>query len=111
MLRKLKQKKGETLVESLAAILIFTMASIVLFSLVSTAGDINGKAKEMDRQIQEQMVSVEKGDPDDLNGRGTVTMTLNGHILVNEVPIDIYGGKDGSLFAYFVRPDTGGEGD
>ena len=51
MLNKLKSKAGESLVESLAAILIFTMASIVMYTMVTTASDINLKAKEMDEKI------------------------------------------------------------
>ncbi len=105
---KLKSRKGETLVESLASILIFTMSSIVMFSMVSSAGNINAKAKEMDQQIQTQLVAVEKGDPASRTGTGEVTMTLvakNGSTVeIAEVDVDIYGGEDGSLFAYFVAP-------
>ena len=53
ILNKLRSRAGESLVESLAAILIFTMASIVMYSMVTTASDINLKAKEMDEKIQE----------------------------------------------------------
>ena len=112
MLRKLKSKKGESLVESLCAILIFTMASIVLFSMVSAAGDINGKAKIMDRENQEQMIAVEKGLPTSKNGTGEVTFTLlEGNVLkekIAEVDVDIYGGEEGSLFAYYVQTTPGG---
>ena len=105
ILNKLKSKKGESLVESLAAILIFTMASIVLFSMVSTAGDINGKAKAKDAEIQAHMVAVEKGESAAKTGTGEVTFTLNGSNIA-KVDVDIYGGKDGSLFAYFIQTET-----
>lgn len=91
ILRKLKSKKGESLVESLCAILIFTMASIVLFSMVSAAGDINGKAKEQDLKNQQQMVAVEKGT--NKTGSGSVTVTMNG-TTVATVSVDVYGGVD-----------------
>ncbi len=110
LIAKLKSKKGESLVESMAAILIFTMASLVLYSMVTTAGDINGKAKEKDRANQIQMVGIEKGDPAVQNGAAIVTMTLESTGQeIAEVDVDIYGGKnEGDLYAYFkyVDPST-----
>ena len=105
--KKLKSKAGESLVECLCAILIFTMASIVLFSMVSAANDINGKAMEQDAKNQAHLVAVEKGQVK--NGSGTVTFTLGdtpGGIEIAEVDVDIYGGQDDSLFAYFVQVPT-----
>lgn len=101
--KKLKSKAGESLVESLCAILIFTMASIVLFSMVSAAADINATAKEKDAENQAHLVAVEKGEVK--NGGGTVTFTLGegtGAVEIAEVEVDVYGGQNGSLFAYFV---------
>ena len=46
VMKRLKSKAGETLVESMAAILIFTFASIIMLSMVSYAADINTAAKE-----------------------------------------------------------------
>lgn len=105
LMRKLKSRVGESLVESLAAMLIFTMASIVLFSMVSTAGDINTQAKQKDQQIQQQMVDVEKGIT--RSGGGTVTMTMDGDVIA-QIPVDVYGGEDDSLFSYFVTTPTEG---
>lgn len=107
--KKLKSKAGESLIESLCAILIFTMASIVMFSMVSAANDINGEAKEQDAKNQAHLVAVEKGDAASKNGVGTVTITLNtgsGTKTIANVLVDIYGGQNDSLFAYFVQ--TGG---
>ena len=60
LIRKLKSKAGESLVESMAAILIFTLSSIALLSMISASADINRTAKVADRQYQEQMACVEK---------------------------------------------------
>lgn len=110
--RKLRSKAGESLVESLAAILIFTMASIILFSMVTTAGDINGKAKEKDRLIQEQMVAVEKGEAAYQNGSGQIDMVMTdssgNNIPIASVDVDVYGGEEGSLFSFFVTIPAGG---
>ena len=105
LFHKLRSKAGESLIESLAAILIFTMASIVMYSMVTTAADINRTAKEMDEANQQHMIAVEKGE--DQNGSATITFSLDGTEIA-ETKVDIYGGKDGSLFTYFVQDTTGG---
>lgn len=103
LFHKLRSKAGESLIESLAAILIFTMASIVMYSMVTTAADINRKAKIMDETNQQHMIDVEKGE--DPNGSATITFSLDG-TQIAQTPVDIYGGEDDSLFTYFVQ--TGG---
>lgn len=112
LMRKLKSKAGESLVESLAAILIFTMASIVLFSMVNAAGDINTTAKEQDRLNQEQMIAVEKGEEAYKNGQGKIIMTItksdNTQETIAAVDVDIYGGEDGGLYSFFVTTPAGG---
>ena len=105
LFRKLKNKAGESLIESLAAILIFTMASIVMYSMVTTAADINRTAKEMDETNQQHLIAVEKGLPGAKNGSADITFSLNGTEIA-ETNVDIYGGQDGSLYTYFVH--TGG---
>lgn len=115
-LKKLKSKAGESLVETLCAIMIFTMASVVLFSLVSAAADINGKAKQKDQENQQNLLAVERGQYAVANGSATVTFTIevpgtsgNRTEQIAQVPVDVYGGKNGGLYAYFVHADPSGE--
>lgn len=105
LFHKLRSKAGESLIESLAAILIFTMASIVMYSMVTTAADINRTAKIMDETNQQHMIAVEKGLPEAQNGSATITFSLDG-TQIAQTRVDIYGGEDDSLFTYFVQ--TGG---
>ena len=105
LFHKLRSKAGESLIESLAAILIFTMASIVMYSMVTTAADLNRTAKEMDEANQQHLIAVEKGLPGAQNGSADITFSLNGTEIA-ETNVDIYGGQDGSLYTYFVH--TGG---
>lgn len=108
-LNKLRSRAGESLVESLAAILIFTLASIVMYTMVTTAADINMTAKEADRANQEQMLIAEQGDVS--SGSGTVSMTVEvtaqdgttTTVKIAEVPVDIYGGTDGTLYSYYAK--------
>lgn len=108
ILKKLRSRAGESLVESLAAILIFTMASIGMFSMVTAAADINQTAKEADRTSQEQMLIAEQGEGSSTSG--TVTMTLvSGDDTINVIvaDVDIYG-TEGGLFAYYHSIAQGG---
>ena len=105
LFHKLRSKAGESLIESLAAILIFTMASIVMYSMVTTAGDLNRTAKEMDNANQQHMIAVEKGLPDAKNGSAVITFSL-GSTEIAQTQVDIYGGENDSLFTYFIQ--TGG---
>lgn len=105
LLKKLRSKAGESLVETLAAILIFTMASIVMYSMVTTAADLNRKAKETDQAVQSQMTAIEKGEESAKSSKEKVTFFMNDSKMA-EVDVDIYGGN-GKLYSYFAKK-TGG---
>ena len=104
MFRKLKSKIGESLVETLCAILIFTMASIIMYSMVTSAGDINRTAKEMDAKNQAHMIAVEKGEDGAKNGSAVIRFNLDGATIA-EPTVDVYGGEEDSLYAYFLQPE------
>ncbi len=103
LFRKLKNKAGESLIETLCAILIFTMASVVMFTMVNTAANINKQVKEMDAKNQAHMIAVEKGEASAKNGTAVITFNMDGSPVVS-TRVDVYGGKDGSLYTYFVQP-------
>ena len=101
ILNKLRSKAGESLVEALAAILIFTLASVGMFSMVSAAARINETAKETDRKYQAEMTYAEQGETNAETGVVTMTLT-HGTDTINVIvaDADIYGTEDG-LFAYY----------
>lgn len=103
LVRKLRNKAGESLVETLCAILVFTMASVVMFTLVNTAANINKEVKELDARNQAHLIAVEKGEASAKNGTAVITFSMNGSAVVS-TRVDIYGGKDDSLYTYFVQP-------
>lgn len=102
-LKKLKSKVGESLVESLAAILIFTMASIVMYTMVTTAGDINKKVKDMDAKNQKDLIAVEKGLAANKIGSGDIVFTIGGQ--KKSIDVDVYGGTSNDLYAYYVHTE------
>ena len=105
-MNKLRARSGETLVEVLAAILIFTMSSIILLTMSTTAADINTKTRAAQEANEEQMVYAEQGP--DAEGAiaqsGTATVTICGETLT--VPVDIYSesGDNTTFYSYFKKP-------
>ena len=104
ILKKLRSKAGESLVESMAAILIFTMASLVMYTMVTAAGDINKTAKEKDQQIQTQMLAAEMGEG--AGQEGTISMTIttaSGTVNVFGGEVEVYGTPGSTLYSYFEK--------
>ena len=101
--KKLRSRAGESLVESLAAILVVTMASIVMYSMVTAAADINMAAKRNDQAVQEQMAVAERGNG--TGATGIIRLYIQDGVneaVVSVVNVDVYGG-DGELYAYYAR--------
>ena len=79
---KIKAKAGETLVETLVAILICTFASTMLAGGVATAAALNQKAKKQDDALTaaQKMMETKKdeaGEPIHADTNYTVVLKLN----------------------------------
>ena len=61
LIARLRKRSGETLVESMAAILVFTLSSLLLFSMVNAANRINLTTKQADLERQSQLSAAESG--------------------------------------------------
>ena len=107
MKKVLHNQKGETLIETLAAILIFTMASIALYSMVMTAAKLNHSARTTETRVQDQLVFAERAD--------TPVKAAQIHMKINVVnggpvelpPVDVQVFQEGSsdsLYSYFKAP-------
>ena len=111
LFKKLRSQKGESLIESLVSILIFTCASIALYSMVTSAADINRIARDADETSQAQMLIAEQGEGE--SKTGTVTISL-GDGESFDIAVDIYGGVDSegnvndSLYAYYAQEEGDG---
>lgn len=103
IIRKLKSKAGESLVESMAAILIFTLSSIALLSMISASADINRTAKVADQQFQEQMVYVEKAEVTG-STEGQVRFKVNNEPDEKDNVYKVYicQKQDNALYAYYL---------
>lgn len=111
ILTRMKSTCGETLIESMVAILIFTFASILFLTLVTSAANINTTVKEADESFQSQQEAIEKGE------RSTTAATVilsnaDGNVLVkNEnYVVTIAEDEDDALYAYYLPTPVPAEG-
>ena len=105
IMKKLRSRRGESLVEVLCAILIFTLSSVGMYSMVMAANNINATAKEADRAFQQQMEIVEKADTAGVDGEVVMTITKSGTNTVvaqMTVDVDLYQTED--LYSYYRAP-------
>lgn len=107
IMKKLRSRRGESLVEVLCAILIFTMSSVAMYSMVMAANNINAAAKKADEAHQQAMLIVEKGETGASEGFITVSIpnaagTEKARVVI---PVDVFEAED--LYSYF-KAETGG---
>ena len=85
--------KGHTLVEALAAILIFTLGSIVMLTMFSAAKRMNLAARDRDRVLSQQRITWELGTEGEIPG--TVTITLGAR---SETVAVQFSGEEAAVF-------------
>lgn len=113
MIQRLKASCGETLIETLAAILVFTLSSVILLSMSTTAADINRKNQQLAEQNETQLQYAEKGpDYSAPAATATVSFTLvdktgTTHELSRSTQVNIYRESDDALYSYFKIPEAG----
>jgi type II secretory pathway pseudopilin PulG len=92
-MRKLKNRSGETLIETLVAILIVSLASVVLVQTVITSAQMSSRSGSADKKFSEALAAAETQSSS--TGSGTVTVTKDGAGESFSVPVNIYGGGSG----------------
>lgn len=104
ILTRLKETRGETLIESMIAILIFTFASILFLTLVTSAANINTTVKEADESFQSQQLAVENNTTTTKSATVSLkkgdTELLKENAYTNFVVTDV---EDDALYAYVLE--------
>ena len=113
MKKIMKDKKGETLVEVLCAILIFTLASIILYYMVTSAARVNMKAQEHFTSLEEQLAVAEHGKAEASTPRADLTLTIKNSKGTQVggskiVTVNIFQQKEDGLSSYFQVPAAEG---
>lgn len=102
MKHKLKSARGETLTETLAAILVVSLSAVVLTAMSVTSVHINRAADEADRQFREEVLAAELQEAGE-SGTARAAVTAPG--LSYHYTVRITGGE-GRLASY--APGTEG---
>lgn len=109
--KKLNSRRGETLIESLVAILAFAISSVIMYTMVTTAADMNYTARESDQDFQDKVIIAEQAKG--MGTKATVTLTLtqspasSQNQKMDDVTVQVYG-NTGDLYAYYSVPKGGG---
>lgn len=101
---KLKQQKGETLVETLAALLIATLSVMMLTSAITAGARINLKNREADQKITDDLKAAEECT--DSLGDKTLVIQFNGMDKI-QTAVTLYGQGDGKFASYQIEPAEG----
>lgn len=112
---KLRAKAGETLVETLVAIVICVFASTLLANGVAAAGKLNRDARDADQAFRHSLEIVELRDKAESSQKsaGVVTIIDTDEPTAEEIEVDVTyvksGDGDNDLTGYFTEaPETGG---
>ena len=112
--RKGLNSRGETLVETLAAILIGVLSVTLLVGSVTASGNLARQADRSDESFFTTLTQAEnRGTPltagDGVSGSPTVTIT-EGVGKTATIPAQVYGGEDLYSYARQAATPEGGEG-
>lgn len=94
---KLASRRGETLTETLVAVLMVALASVLLASMLSSASRMNAAAMEKDEALYDAVTAAETGGGS--GETGTVRVTLGGAALP-DFNVTYYSDAGGTLYAY-----------
>ena len=107
-MKKLRNQRGETLLETLVATLIFTFGSIILLTMISAAAKITDAAQRADDKFYLDMTIVEKAEFSQEST--TVSILISDTYtpaLEDTAAVYISGDTDRGLYAYY--PAEGGD--
>ena len=106
---KLRSRKGETLTETLVAILLVGLASVVLASMISAASSMSAQALERDTALYEAVTAVETQPDEAKTGEADskVQVTIESNPAEN-FPVTYFSDEDGTLYSYRYKKPTGG---
>lgn len=103
IIRKLRSRSGETLVETLAAIVIVVIAGMTMFYAIMTAARINRITSDADDRYVQESNNAEQLTGDGGSGIVTVSNTAEGFSADFEV---IYTGGEDKLTSYIPEGEA-----
>lgn len=99
MVRKLKDSRGETVVEVLASVLIAALSVALLFSAVMASSSMDRSAQKTDAEFYAGLNNAQTHNGTPVTGK---KVTVNGNGKDKEIPVSFYGG--GGVLSYAPDP-------
>lgn len=96
--RKLKDSRGETLVELLASILIAALSVALLFTCCMTAAAMGRDTREADGRYYEALSAAEGKTRKEDEPSVTAKVTVTGNGGVDTINVFLYGGEE--MYSY-----------
>ena len=91
-MKKLGDRRGETLVEVLASILIAALSVTLLFGCIMASSNMDREAKGLDQKLTAAETRSGVGTS------GKVNIQNNKNSVTKDLPVEIYGG--GGMYSY-----------
>lgn len=104
--KKLRDSQGETLAETLAAILVAALSVAFLVGAVTVSGQINRQAQTSDEDFYNQLIAAEEQSVDGEQNSFQISIQEYGKADVS-IGARLYGGDD--LYAYGRAASSAGE--
>lgn len=82
MKKHILNKRGESLVETIAAILIITLASVAFLTLAQTASRLNGEAESAESALMAEQAAAETGSG---SAPASVSVVIGGSTVIYNV--------------------------
>lgn len=105
MKRKLKESRGETVIEVLASVLVCALSVALLVSGIMAGASMDTTARGMDEDYYKYLSAAETFDAAEMEGgaakEATLRITGTG---TQDVSVELYGGSE--MYAYKVK-ETG----
>ena len=105
MIKKLRQNKGETLIETMVSLLIAVLSVMMLATAVLAATNVNKQTNEADQKYQSQLKAVEGMEEsikkEDVNVSITFSSTDGAAIYESTTTeVILYGDEDSQFLSY-----------
>lgn len=99
LLKKLKSLSGETLAETLVAVLILSIVSVALAAMIGSATRMNISARENDERLDKAMENMMTAE----TAEGTATVTVGSGKVTFPIKMQPSGDDSLKLCSYDVR--------
>lgn len=98
MVHKLKSQRGETLVETMASIVIAALSVALLFTCVMAGVQINRMAQGADEAYYKALTAAETQTADEEHPAKSGKVKITGGSTWEELDVSLYGGE--GMYAY-----------